>query len=244
LRRARRRSMHKRPHSWCRGDRALCSVNVRNPARCLACSAGARALSAQAHRFASAGPTSRRTAAQLARLFDRSRASSAKFARIWNGLPRVRTMVRLRIRRRRQRRIAQLRDRVPPGATLRYSRAARRPCAASSREQACRRARWRVPARRCRTRLLRGARRCREVGALPCHVLARPPPGANWANRALGSSSAGWGPPGCVLVPIAKPGPVSEASSHAVRPTTPDAHAVASALPTTRRRRVRVQRQG
>jgi hypothetical protein len=35
LRRARRRSMHKRHHSWCRCDQALCSVNVGNPATCL-----------------------------------------------------------------------------------------------------------------------------------------------------------------------------------------------------------------
>jgi hypothetical protein len=36
-------------------------------------------------RFASAGPTSLRTAAQLERLADRLRASSAKLARIWSA---------------------------------------------------------------------------------------------------------------------------------------------------------------
>ena len=37
----------------------------------------------RAHRLASAAPTSLRTAAQLERLADRLRASSAKLARIW-----------------------------------------------------------------------------------------------------------------------------------------------------------------
>lgn len=40
-------------------------------------------------RFASAGPTSLRTAAQLERMADRSRASSAKLARIWSGSARL-----------------------------------------------------------------------------------------------------------------------------------------------------------
>ena len=100
-------------------------------------------------RFASAGPTSLRTVAQLERLADGSRASSAKLARIWSGSARV--AARSSVRRASQRGIAQLWDGVSEFSQRRFDAserggqrgaerhelaAARSLCAASSSEQA------------------------------------------------------------------------------------------------------------
>jgi hypothetical protein len=101
--------------------------------------------------FASAGPTNLRTAAQLDRLADRSRASRAKLARSWSGSHRVgplpdRPSAGVVIAESRSSGTAsrssrsdssmQPRDGATAGAERHELAAARRPCAASSSEQA------------------------------------------------------------------------------------------------------------
>ena len=53
-----------------------------------------------------------------------------------------------------------------------------------------------------------------------------------------------YGAPECVVVPIGKARPLQRSLADAVRQTTPGAHAVATALPATRRRRVRLEHRG
>ena len=113
--------------------------------------AGDELRPSRTQRFASAGPTSLRTAAQLERLADRSRASSAKLARIWSGSARL-APVRGRVSAglvnavsrssgtasRSSRSDASMHpsEAASAGAECHELAAARTPCAASSSEQA------------------------------------------------------------------------------------------------------------
>jgi hypothetical protein len=209
--------MHKRPHSWCWGDQALCSVNVGNPTTCSRFSAPARA---NCPLRPSASPAQVRPADGQPRSSSGCSTGHAQAARS-----------------------SRESERAPTGSNRGQ---APHPQASSTPYRAAPERRRGAPA--ATLRCIRARRPVRAQSARSPPLMSRA-----WQDRLrvpmgqIVHSARPWlggGPTKCVVVPIAKSGRVGEASSHAVRPTTPDAHAAAPPLPATRRRRFQLERRG
>ena len=220
--------------------------------------AGDELRPSRTQRFASAAPTSLRTAAQLERLADRSRASSAKLARIWRGS-----------------RLAPVRGRVSAGLVNAVSRSSGRLSEFSERrfdapERGGQRGSGVPRARRGPKPLRRLEQRTGLVVELIRRITLGGAQRRSSARRAqLDMSSlchateprkAGYGRQwglSCSrhVSAVARLGrmcgsthrqgqPLQRSLADAVPQTTPGAHAFATALPATRRRRVRLEHRG